>query len=93
VIGQSYGEGYGFWGNGTLRIRPEEIARLNPSAYVIFIDDKAGKRREIMMQIAMCKRVLLTADKYLKQNPEFAREVASIQRDAHAARVKLSALL
>jgi len=93
VIGQSYGEGYGFWGNGTLRIRPEEIARLNPSAYVIFIDDKAGKRREIMMQIAMCKRVWLTADKYLKQNPEIAREVASIQRDAHAARVKLSALL
>jgi len=91
IGGNSYGEKWGFWKNGTFRLPAEELQNLHMSAFVIFIESPKNAEKIIAAKaILNAKKIQRQADTLAKKFPissekcekirEIAEEIKSIAK-------------
>lgn len=91
ICGNSYGEDWGFWKDGTMRLDKKEFANLNPSGFVVFLDDSDSKIKKYFQQIRLAKAIYAIANDITEL--QLASYVVGIQRNAHMAAERLRALI
>jgi hypothetical protein len=81
IIGQSYGENYGVFKNGTIRIRAEEIQNLNPSCFICFPEGQNIKQEKVKAakDIVRAKKIFAIAEIF-EWDPN---EAALFKNNAH----------